>query len=232
VGALDIDLINMVRAQIRAEASVANAIGTCVQRDNAGPGALVQFDPSSLAVPVKVLGNVVLRAGMRCTLTKYATEWIVTGAFAAPSLGYVNAFVFGPSTPETLTSAAFVDLTSIAPLSFTKYHDNTTLELTTSVAGYSTVASTTCRWGLRFTQTSGSIPYTPADQQLNYIYWSVANAHFFSTVTHPIAPIPAGDYSVQMRWKRTLGTGTVTTSSDDLYSITVREVIDPTDPYF
>jgi hypothetical protein len=229
---LDIDLINMVRAQIRAEAQVANAIGTCVQRDTTGPGALVQFDGSSMAVPVKVLGHVVIRPSMRCTLTKYATEWIVTGSFAIPSFGYADRFVFGPGTPETTTAATFVDLAAIAPLSFTKYHDSTNVEMISSVAGYSTIASTSARWAVRLTQTSGSTPYTPADLNLNYIYWSTPNAHAWETVTHSVSNIPSGDYSVQVRWRRIGGTGVVTTSGDDLYAVTLREVVDPTDPYF
>lgn len=233
------ELVALVDQRIRAAAVATRAFGTCAGRDVVGPGASVLFDGSTVAVPVKVLGHVVLRAGMRCTLDKYGTEWIVTGAFAVPEFGYTNMFV--PGVVTTTTSAAFTDVAGFPTFQFVKYHDATAVEFTQSAVCYSQTATSRMRYALRLTQTDGDTPYTPVD--IVGVEIRLDDINIRSPQTQQwIVPgptntmgsdvnIPAGVYTGVWRWRRTNGTGTLTMDTTDQFSLTVREKVLPSSPY-
>lgn len=234
--AYDEDLIALVDQRVRLHQSRTRAIGTCVSREVVGPGALVLFDGATVAVPVKVLGHVEIREGMRCTLDKYGSEWLVTGAFAIPQMGESVDFRFCVGT-QTIAGSSFVDHPGFVPVGFTKYHDQTWVDVFMAVSGFATVAATDARWGLRFTQTDGETPYTPVDLNANYMFWSTANvrtAHSYQFVyagTTQAGGIPAGQYSVQIRWRRSTGTGVVTNAGQDIYAIRMKETVRASSPY-
>jgi hypothetical protein len=228
-GVSDIELIDQ---RIRRAQADEIKMGTCVSRDDAGPGAMILFsDGSTVAVPVKVFGQVVLNPGMRCGVVRFGTEWIVVGTFASPSLGYVNQFTFAPGAVPTVAGPTFIDITGFDPVTFTKLYDNTAIEIQHTCGGFADIGQTKLRWGIRFTQTRGNTPYTPIDYQTCYLDFSVANMHLSNTTVHPITLVPAGTYTVTTRWKRTGGTGTGSTSGDDIYSLTLREYVPPDNPF-
>ena len=232
MASLSAEQVALIDQRIRAHAQTTEAWGTCQARDATGPGAKVTFDGSTLGVDVIVAGHVMLRPGMRCTLNRYGSEWVVTNGFATPVLGRASMVVFSGS--ETTTSSSFADLTSIAPLAFTKLHSGTLADIDLTVSAFSTAAGgTTARWALRFTQIDGDAPYTPADLTINYLWFSIADTRFSQTTRFTSAEvIPAGSYSVQVRWRRASGSGTVTNvASNDHYSLTLAEVVSPSSPY-
>lgn len=224
--------IELIDERIRRAEAAEIKMGTCVSRDDAGPGAMILFsDGSTVAVPVKVFGQVVLNPGMRCGVIRYGTEWVVMGTFASPSLGYINQFAFAPATVPTVATGAFIDVAGFDPVTFTKLYDNTSIEIQHTCGGFADVGQTKVRWGVRFTQTRGNTPYTALDYQTCYIDFSVANMHMSHTSLHSISLVPAGTYTVTTRWKRTGGTGIISTSGDDLYSLALREYVPPDNPY-
>lgn len=228
----DEQLLALIDQRIRLHRQRTETLGTCQQRDATGPGAQVRFDGATVAVPVKVFGHVHVQAGMRCALDKYGSEWIVTGSWGTSGFGRESIVVFAGT--EQTTSSSFADLTSVAPFTFVKMHTGTFVDIAMSVSAYSSAAGgTQARWALRFTQTDGDVPYTPTDLTTNYLWFSLADTRFYQTTRFiSSAVIPAGTYSVQVRWRRSGGSGTVHNVTDnDHYSVTLQEVVKTSSPY-
>jgi hypothetical protein len=221
----DESLIQLVDQRIRLNQQQTRALGTCVNRDDVGPGCLVLFDGSTVAVPVKVLGHVMLLANQRCALERFGTEWIVVGAFEAPALGMARSYEFA-STMNT-SSGTYVDCDGLTPFTFVKYRDTTSVVINYSAMAFSNTTATGVRFALRFTQTEGDTPYTPVDYNGPAIFWSQV-AHLSSCVEFGVgAAMPAGKYTAQQRWRRTAGAGDPSANSTDLFAIVVREYVTP-----
>jgi hypothetical protein len=226
----DVQQLQLIDSRIAAARKRTEAFGTCVTKAGTGSTAYVIFDGSQTPVPVKVAGFVVLRAGMRCMLAKFETVWVVVGTFAAPAMGTASLFAFS-SGAGTTSTGSYTDHPGLSAFTFTKYFDNTIIDTTVAVSGYATLASMAGRWALRFTQTDGDTPYTSADLASAFIYWSTANIRLTNTVGYNNnAAIPAGTYSVRVRWRRDSGSGVVTNSTDDLYAVKLQEKFSDSSP--
>lgn len=222
MAALSEDMIALIDQRVRAAQARTRATGTCVDRDTTGPGATVIFDGDVMGVPVKVLGDVFLREGHRCLLDKYGSDWIVTGSFASYALGEVTSLQF-PSAALSTTVVTYADVTTINPFTFTKTMDGTKVRMAVHAGCYVTgTASTGARFGLTFTPTSGQV-YTPIDYNLAAIYHNQLSLHLPGYGQQRVAGLPAGSYSVQLRWRRLSGTGTCTCDSNDLMTMEVVE---------
>jgi hypothetical protein len=229
---LDTDMVALIDQRIRAAGERTKAQGTCVTRDTTGPGGTVLFDGSTVAMPVKVLGNVFVQPGDRCVLDKYQTTWVVTGSFSAFGLGEASKVGNGPSTPTSaLTSSTYVDLNEIGPLTFDKVYDNTMVQMTLSITMRSTTSGQvfSSRLGLRFTPLEGQ-NYTATDLVMNFIRFEDTSQRLGNTYTARVTDIPAGAYSVQVRWRRVSSTGTGVVDSGDVYSIMLNEAIRSSSP--
>jgi hypothetical protein len=79
--ALNSDLLDIIDARIASMMPRMSAVGTIIEWTP--PAAMVLFDGSTLAVPVKVFNDVDGRAGDRCGLMKFGHDWAVTGSFGA-----------------------------------------------------------------------------------------------------------------------------------------------------
>jgi hypothetical protein len=224
---LDADLVQLIDQRIRANSSREKASGTCSQRDLTGPGAQVTFDGSTVAMPVKVLGHVMLQPGDRCVLDKYGSDWIVTGSFSTYGLGFIDGLYFGPAVDETTTSATFVDLVAIAPLTFNKVYDYTHVRMRTTCSGSASVAGTGARYGLRFTPQDAGSSYTPVDYSTSFVWFSGTAQDLSTWAGFTNFAIPAGEYSVQMRWRRTSGTGILTADNSNEFMIEIAESLPP-----
>jgi hypothetical protein len=75
-----VDLVKLIDARIEAARQRWTATGTLVERQSQSR-ATVTFDGSSVPVPVKVSGHVPTRADSRVMLTRFGSDWVVTGAF-------------------------------------------------------------------------------------------------------------------------------------------------------
>jgi hypothetical protein len=109
--ALAQDMIDLINEQIRASQTQLTSAATVVRRTGATT-ALVTFDGSALAVPVKVFGDVNIDEGDRVGLVRLGVDWTVVGTFTRrrsitmpddATTGTQRA-VFGANTPPELAS--------------------------------------------------------------------------------------------------------------------------------
>jgi hypothetical protein len=218
----DQNLVDLIDQRVRAGQARTRMVGTCVDRDTTGPGAQVIVDGDVFAVPVKVLGHVFLQDGHRCVLDKYGSDWIVTGSFAAFGLGESTYHNVG-STPESVTSSAYVDLAQVAPKTITKRFDGTYLRMAIKATAWvATTAGTQLRFGLRLTPTSGQA-FTATDYNVTFLLYNVVSQHLVNAGWARNLGIPAGDYTWQVRWRRPAGTGTPTFDTGDEISVELDE---------
>jgi hypothetical protein len=226
------DLATFVDQRIRSAQQRERAAGSCVTRDTTGPGAMVIFDGSTVAVPVKVLGNVFLRPEDRCVLDRYGSDWVVTGSWSALGLGESSHVVLGPSPGVNTVSTTFVDLAEFGDLTFTKAYDSTFVRCGLQAGGYATVsAATGARFGVRFTPTDPTGGYTATDYNLTTVYWNDLSKHLGNYSMLRLLGIPAGEYTVTMRWRRNAGLGTINCDSSDQLMIELDEQVRALSPY-
>lgn len=223
--AIDQDLIALIDQRIRSAAAKDKAAGTCVSRDTTGSGADVAFDGSTVAMPVKVLGNVFMKPGDRCVLERFGSDWVVIGSWSALGLGECSVFGFGPGGAVSTTSASFVDFSDIAPRQFDKAFDATYVRMAVTAGCYSTAISTGVRFGIRITPLDAESAYPATDLAMNNIWFNQANIHQTNYYHYRYTVLPAGSYEIQLRWRRGAGTGTITADSADLFSVELDEAV-------
>lgn len=222
----DDELIRLIDQRIRLARSQDKAAGTVVTRDTTGPGAMVMFDGATVATPAKVLGTTFVRPGDRCLLDRYGTsDWIVTGSFAISTFGeaarHMSTGLAG--TTAALTSASYIDFTDFTTLPFTKAHDLTMVRAQVVAGAFASVAGTKVSWALRYTPVSGAESYTPVDITMATFLFNTANEHNSVTGMGRVTTLPAGSYSVTLRWRRISGTGNVFADVADEYSVEIDE---------
>ena len=232
MGTLDADMIALIDQRIRAQQATTQAVGTCVQRATTGAGADVVFDGSTVAMPVKVLGHVFLQENYRCVLQKFGSDWVVTGSWAGLALGEAWMGLDGPvGGTGTLTSASYLDITEFPPILFRKAYDNTIVRIGLSVGAFCNSTNTVVRWAVRLTPTDSSNPYTPVDYTATQVVFNVAAMHVNSTGLTRNSGIPAGEYSCQIRWRRTVGIGGTNSNESDLYQLQLDENFQQNSPF-
>lgn len=223
---IDENLITVIDQRVRLGKVRERATGSCVTRETTGPTADVLFDGSTVAMPVKVLGTVFLTPGDRCVLDRFDTEWIVTGSFSAFGLGEASYQAFGPpGGTGGLTSGSFVDFVDIPPITFDKAFDGTYVRMGLSASAYAeTSPNTAVRFGFRFTpaDVNGT---TAQDIALNSIYFNGMLDHEGNYHHARLAPfhLNAGRYTIQLRWRRSAGTGTIKADDQDMFALELDE---------
>lgn len=223
---IDANLLALIDQRIRMSTSREKASGACVTRDTTGPGADVLFDGSAVTMPVKVVGSVFLRPGDRCLLDRYGSEWVVTSSFAQLGLGEASTMQFGPpGGTSAMTSGTFVDLAEIDPITFDKAFDGTYVRIGLSAGAYCEGSpNTAVRFGLRLTpvEDNGTVA---GDAALTHIYFNAVSTHLgaYHTVRYGPFDLNAGRYSVQVRWRRSTGSGSVKCDDQDLFAIELDE---------
>jgi hypothetical protein len=232
MSSVDMDLIQLVDERIRLHDKASQLMGTVVTRDSTGPGATVLFDGSTVAVPVKCMGHVFCQPSDRVSLARYGSDWLIIGSFSGPGFGEASKALDGlPSTTAQLTSSSFIDLPEYGTLSFTKYFDNTYVRMSATVGALATVAATHIVWALRFTPDVGGVGYTPTDLTVVNIHINTINSHLPNTGFRRQVNIPAGTYTVALRWRRSAGTGVVTSDANDYYAVELDEGIRQVAPF-
>lgn len=125
------------------------------------------------------------------------------------------------SGSDTTTSASYVSLAgtgSITSFSFTKQRGDTALLVTMHVTLYATNTANEAMFGVQI----NSIDY-----DIVKFYINPATTHHAASGSAFIEGIDAGTYTIQGRWKRTQGTGTLTRDPGDWLSISALEVVSP-----
>lgn len=223
------DQLELIDQRIRLSQRKTSANGTVVTRDTTGPGCTVLHDGASVATPAKVLGSVFANVGDRVVLDLYGSDWLVTGSFTALAFGEGNRAVDGlPSATGAMSSATFVDLTEYGSFSFSKAYDNTFVRVGLTASCFTSVAGTRVAWAVRVVQTAGNTTYGATDLTMGGFVMNAATSHtsvtkFKRYLGLADGGIPAGTYTVSLRWRRVSGTGTITADTNDEFAIELDE---------
>lgn len=213
------DMLRVIDERIASRRDRVTAVGTVASRSAVSTVTAldVTFDGSSLAVPVKQFGGVKARAGDRVGLVKFGSEWVVVGSFTAFIQEDVG--LQAPATIGSTTSATYTATAGNESFQFVKAWDDTLVKLRVDVGAYlTTTTGTTMQLGLSFAELG-----TTYDVAL-FVFNSLV-VHGIVSGVHPgVSGIPAGNYTVGLRWKRPAGTGTLNQDTNDWVSIGASEV--------
>jgi hypothetical protein len=223
--------LGIIDQRIRASQRKTEAMGTVISRDTTGPGAMVRHDGASTPTPALVPGSVFCQPGDWVTLNLYGTQWVVSNSFSSAAFGEASRFYVGlPSAAGPITSGSFNDLQEVSPITFTKLHDLTFVLISASYGGYVDAVNTEAEWAVRLVQTEGSTPYTAADISVGSIFYNTSGEHLNQTQSRRKTDIPAGTYTVSMRWRRVGGTGNLRANTDDCYTMALDERVRASTP--
>lgn len=219
-------ILRLVDARIAKAQQTWSGRGTVVQRDSVGPGATVVFDGDAIAMPVKVLGDVICFQNDRVVLMRVADTWVVVGTFSRNGLSGGYSRLPGPNPAQNTTSSSYSDQPAGVSFRMVKRFDDTDLRVGLSQTLYSTATNTLATAAVRIAGTAGTdtaTTFTAVDLAMNVLRFDIAAAH------QPIAGfarqtgMPAGDYTLTARWRRTSGTGVVTQDQNDFVMIEADE---------
>lgn len=124
----------------------------------------------------------------------------------------------GPAS-DTSTSASYVNLGGTSSFSFTKYHASTRVKIEMTSTSWATVGGTINQFGVNI---SGGI----GDYDVCQIYFNPASTHLQAAGFRIVPAFAAGTYTIQGRWRRTTGTGTMSRDANDWLSICATEIIE------
>lgn len=223
---LDADLIQLIDQRVRAAQASNRSAGTCVSRAAAGPTADVVFDGSTVAMPVKVLGNVFVQPGDRVVMDRYGSDWVVTGSWSALAFGEASRAQLGPAGGTAqITSGTFLDIPDLTSVTFDKSFDATYVRIGMQVGAFCGTAGTGVRFGARFTPRDAGSSYPATDINMTTIFFNAALDHQANSSMFRVTDIPAGTYTVSWRWRRNAGTGFIQADSADQFALEVDEAV-------
>jgi hypothetical protein len=171
------------------------------------PMRLVLSEKSTAGDPAGYVGAMYYNGNagrFRC----YETEW--KDCVASVTSGGVSA----GSSGGTTASATYANLPGTTSVAFTKKSAATKLVVTINTAMSTTVANTSVRLGINIDST---------DYDCVTVHINPPNQHTQMSCTFVISGPTAGAKTVQARWRRTLGTGTLVMDTNDWTNVTVTE---------
>jgi len=224
------DLLNVIDQRVLAFTQQPFAMGTIDTRDSSGSGALVVFDGDNTAIPVKVLANVhvfppdrallvrVIGSGLRQpdlddTRKPSPGEWAVIGGFSAHDFRVSTRGILAGGG-ITNAGASFTNVDGVAQLAITKRYDATDLQVGFGLDVLINTAGARCEYGAQIAGT---------DYSLGLIH-ATAASHQGRMGVRDIPSLPAGDYTVQARFRQDAA-GAIGGNSADAYSFWVEEVV-------
>lgn len=220
-------VLDLIDQRIRAAAGRDTAMGTVVERAADATTAMITIDGSSLAVPVKVFGNVPAAAGDRVGLTRFGSDWVVIGTFTGATtspLGSANVQTNLGS--GTLGLASYQDLPGTPGFTFAKVQSDTVVRFAVAVSLFVTVANTYCLVGFQVNPlgVGSTVDYDVAAHLFN----SSTVYHHFSGFVR-VTDLPAGEYDVIGRWRIGSGSGQMNADGNCTISMeATEELLAPT----
>jgi len=207
-------LMQAIREQIARNTPRTTDTGTVQSVRTEFYRAMVVMDGSSVAMPVKVIGNVNPGVGDRVHLTRYGSDWVITGAYATGGLGYGS--VNESAAPGTTSSGSYAAIPSASAFTFSKRWDFTVLRLDLLTSCYSATAFSRVQFAIQI----AGVQYPLAKQWFNasFVRQTVGG---FDTVGF----VQAGDYTASVVWRLDAGSGAITQQvDDDWVSASVTEI--------
>jgi hypothetical protein len=116
---------------------------------------------------------------------------------------------------DATSSAAYANLLGTSSFAFTKQDAASRLKVTIHAGGFVSVAGTKPMYGVLL----GATDYDVVSQTINTI-----NAHTNVSGFSYLSGVAAGAYTVQGRWRRAAGAGSITRNTEDWLSISVKEL--------
>lgn len=217
--------LRVVDERIRVARVKTRAMGTVISRETAGPNAMVLHDDATTPVPALCPGSVFCQPGDWVTVELYGTQWVITNSFSGPGFGEASRRLNGlGSTTGDLTSGSFVDLSEFGSFQFDKLFDNTFVQINALCSAYlNTGTNTKVEWAVRFTPIAGGIGYTPTDLSVGSLMFNPTLTHLSFRPERRTIGIPAGSYTVSLRWRRESGSGTPRADGGDSYYVGLDE---------
>jgi hypothetical protein len=217
-------LLDVIDQRISAATIADTAVGTVTFRSKTTTDrtAMVTFDGSSVAVPVKVLATADIDVGDRVCLNRYGTDWVVVGGFTRHLPGAAVVHTLSPS--GSTTSATAVDLPGTPQATFVKRWDDTRVVLAmTSVVYVNTITNpyTAVQLWLEFV---GAASYAVAYLEFGGTTFEPSTVAGYRPVDSGVGLLPAGTYTVKGKWARVAGTATLSQDTLSLNSFAVWEV--------
>lgn len=208
--------LEIIDQRIRAHASPVTKMGTVQSRDDSGPLAMVTFDGSTLAVPVKVSSDVRVRADDRVCLVIFGSEWVVVGSFGAAAAARNEATLELMSAGDTTFASVNTDLVG-GSFPVVKERDATRMRVAIHGSGYRNTA-TFCRffYGVRIDGMSYDVS--------KFTFTNVSDRNHFSGFA-TLPAIPAGPYTVQVYGRTDVAAQTVRSVADDAWQIKWEEIV-------
>lgn len=190
--------------------------------------SFVTFDGSFNSAPVKCLPDVMPMIGDRVALAKVGSEWTIIGSFTAKTP--VRWLYIADSGPTGSTSSAsFVDFPGPITGTFTKYYDWTRIRLEVFVRFFFNAGTGTAEIGLQLVSTTA--PYTSADILMSHDVANTAtdyeSGHQMRELPDAVnsAAMPAGEYTITLRWRRQAGSVSLNSDSNGRNQIEVTEIV-------
>lgn len=117
----------------------------------------------------------------------------------------------------TTTSGTYANMPATSSVNLTKASANTRLRIEFACTTFVTVASTIVQFGVLVNST---------DYDISRLFFNPASTHqACPTGVVYISGLAANIWTVQARWRRVSGTGTVTTDANDWVTLDVQEVL-------
>lgn len=184
----------------------ATFVGDGIARDN--PIKLVLSERGTSGDPGGYKGAMYYNSNTSRFRCYEGTEWKDCVSLVE-SHGTTNA-----GAAATTTSATYVNMPGTSSLAFTKKATSTKLVVTLNTSFWSTVNGTASRIAVRIDTT---------DYDCTNFYFNTANEHTQLSCTVVISGSAAGSKTLQARWRRVSGTGTLQMDTNDWTGITVIE---------
>ncbi|MFG1659090.1 hypothetical protein ACGFIY_21415 [Micromonospora chersina] len=198
--ALNSDLLALIDARIDQKNVRLTAVGTVVEWGP--PAAMVLFDGSAVAVPVKAFG---VRAGVghRVGLMKFGTDWTVVGSYSPelPDKGYVTR------TVRETASGSFTGQTLVQTATFVA-DSRLTYKVTAIQHIQSTVANDVANMRLRWRNDTTMTVANSTEFAIISPPMPTAGRGYPWTVIGELSGV-AGDVTVGVTFARDTGTGTL-----------------------
>lgn len=135
----------------------------------------------------------------------------VSGALLISSAGINN-----PGVADTTTSASYVNLAGTSSFSFTKRQTNTQIEVSMHSTCFTNIIPASVRYGVNINST---------DFDVCHLLLNLNLTHHQASGVRLCPGVPAGVHTIQGRWRRTSGAGTLTRDAEDWLSISAKEVV-------
>lgn len=190
--------------------------GTVYASSSTTGRVMVLLDSDAAPVPAANYAGT-LTAGMRVLAVTVPPHGlcVVGNASTPPNPTAALLAKQGPIVTDSTTSATYVDMTDGANVSFTKRRADTRIKVDFRMGCFLTgVGNTRPSYAVRI----NGVDYEVVTQMVN-----PTSTHTTLSSIRYISSIAAGAYTVQARWLRAAGTGTIVRNADDWITLEVSE---------